>query len=388
MSSQAKDVGTQFSLKGWDNNPSYSASFGLLANKVPYVSWKSTSMVDYRPDLEKVAKKGMKRAKNIVLKALNTATGGAGTAGNALIPVFVDPKIVDISRIETPLVEFIPRVTNLGKEADYNRVTAKGDAVTAGEDAALVDVNDTVERASKSIKYIYSVGRVTGQAQAAIPAYMLMGFQPTGAGNEPNTFSPVGAPNAKQLEVLMRARSLKEKEEDLIVNGDITSDSTEFDGIIRLQSTTNQTDLSGAAMSWNDVEDSIEDAYVDGGRPKIAVCSPAVLTRLRQIMIDVLRIPSTELNKGVELPFGMPSKLVLDTMVGPVVVIPSRFLSNTATARRIYFLDTDFIEMRVLQDMTYEDLAHINDSYKFMLKIYECLIMRAPEFNSSIIGIA
>jgi len=63
--------------------------------------------------------------------------------------------------------------------------------------------------------------------------------------------------------------------------------------------------------------------------------------------------------------------LVLQTMVGSVPVIPSMFLSNTSGAKLNLFLDTDYIEMRVLQDMTYEDLAKTNDSQKFMLKIYE-----------------
>jgi hypothetical protein len=91
---------------------------------------------------------------------------------------------------------------------------------------------------------------------------------------------------------------------------------------------------------------------------------------------------------GAELPFGVPPQLVLQTMVGAIPVIPSMYLSNTSGAKQIFFLDTDFIEMRVLQDMTYEDLAKTNDSSKFMLKIYECLIMRAPSFNSFIDNIA
>jgi len=44
--------------------------------------------------------------------------------------------------------------------------------------------------------------------------------------------------------------------------------------------------------------------------------------------------------------------------------------------------------MRVLQDLTYEELAHTNDSDKFMLKIYETLIIRNPAFNAFIGEIA
>ena len=52
-------------------------------------------------------------------KALSTtlSTYSAGTLP-VLIPVYVDPEIVDLTRRATPLVELIPRVTNYGKTAD------------------------------------------------------------------------------------------------------------------------------------------------------------------------------------------------------------------------------------------------------------------------------
>ena len=75
-------------------------------------------------------------------------------------------------------------------------------------------------------------------------------------------------------------------------------------------------------------------------------------------------------------------------MVGAVPVIPSQNLSNTSGSKAIYFLDMDYIEMRVLQDMTYEDLAHTNDSQKFMLKIYEAMLFKNTKFNSFVGEIA
>jgi len=210
-----------------DANSAYSQSFGAMTHKSVYQNgWTG---VDVRPTL--------KEAYDIGFKALLSSAGGAGTAGTAMVPVFLDPRVVDVTRKFTPLVELIPRVTNQGLTADYNKITAKGAAFTAAEDAALSENDDTYDRASTAIKYLYSVGRVTGQAQAAYPSYILEGFQPTGAGlGAGSPFSPSGAPNAKQLEVLMKARSLREKEEDLIVNGDASTTATEFSGIVKLQS--------------------------------------------------------------------------------------------------------------------------------------------------------
>ena len=364
---------------GLNEKSAYSHSFGGMPDGTRYVDgWQG---VDIRTNL--------KSAFDIGFKALNTETGGAGTAGFAMIPVFLDPRIVDVTRKFTPLVELIPRVTNQGITADFNKITAKGGAYVAAEDAALPETTDTYTRVSVNIKYLYAVGRITGQSQAAYPSYILEGFQPTGAGlGAGSPFASTGAPNAKQLEVVMKARSLREKEEDLIVNGDASTTAAEFSGIVKLQGTTNVTDLNSAALTWDDIDTTVRLAYDDGGRPKIAVCSSSVLIDIRKLMIDTFRYSPSDMNAGGTLPFGVSAALVLQTMVGPIPVIPSMFLSNTSGSKQIYFLDTDFIEMRVLQDMTFEDLAKTNDSQKFMLKIYECLIFRNPAFNSFIDDIA
>ena len=145
-----------------------------------------------------------------------------------MIPVYLSPLVVDQSRKRTPLVELIPRVTNLGLYADWNVITSKGAGFTAAEDAALAETNTTYERASTAIKFLYAVGRITGPTQAAMPSYMLEGFQPQGGGLGNSAFSNVGAPNAKQQEVLIKARELRELEENLIINGDASTTATQF----------------------------------------------------------------------------------------------------------------------------------------------------------------
>lgn len=366
--------------KNVDAKSTYSHSFGDMADKTPYVhAWKG---IDARSGLKDAFSLGVNA------KALSSTAGGAGTAGYAMVPVYLDPRIVDITRKETPLVELIPRVSNMGMTADFNRLEAKGGGFTAAEDAALAETNDTYDRVSKSIKFLYAVGRVTGQSQAAYPSFILQGLQASGNGLGTNPFTSVNAPNARQLEVQVKAQSLRELEEDLIFNGNSSTDATEFDGLIVQQSTTNQLDLSSAALTWDDVETAVRYAYDDGGRPKIAVGPSSVLQDLRKIMIDTFRFSPADMRAGAELPFGVNAQLVLQTLVGPVPVIPSRFLSNTSGSKQLWFLDTDYIEMRVLLDMTYEDLAKTNDSDKFMLKIYECLVVRAPTFNSFIDNIA
>lgn len=329
---------------------------------------------------------------NAQLKALITTTGTGGATTEALIPIFIDPRIVDISRKQTPLVELFPRVSNQGIVAAYVRVTGKDSATTALEDGALTEQNFTRVQEPKSIKYLFAVGRVSGPALQAIPAFTLGGFQPSGSGLGGSAFGDAAAPNAMQQEVLLAARSLKEFEEQLIVNGNSTTsvgpgpNGSEFDGFVTLQGTTNQNDLDGAELTWDDVENTVALAFAAGGQPNLGIASISAMVKLRAIMIDTLRISPSD--NVTELSFGITAKIVLPTMVGDIPMIPSRFLNDTAAQRSIYFLDMDWIEMRVLLDMVMEELAKTNDSRKFMLKIYETMILRAPEFNSFIDNIA
>lgn len=363
----------------------YQHSFGPLAHETMYapgingysMEGKSFDGMDKRPEL--------KSAFDIGFKSFNTQTGGAGTAGYAMIPVYVDPQVVDQTRKYTPLVELFPRVTNQGITADYNNITAKGGAGTYVEDAALSETNTTTDRNSVAIKYIYAVGRVTGQAVAAVPSYILQGFNP--AGGASGSFSPATAPNAKQFEVLVKTREIREKEEDLIINGNASTsgsthgvtgaNGTEFNGIITAQSTVNKVNKSTSALSLDDITTAVQYAFDDGGRPNLAVCSSGVYSDLLKLL--TAKIGYLQPQQQVFWGF---SAIVLHTMVGDIPVIPSMFMSNVSGSKAIYFLDMSVWEMRVLQDLTYEELAKTNDSQKFMLKIYEALICRNTAFNA------
>ena len=359
------------STEGLDEHAAYYKTFGNLAHKTKYLD--PMNGTDLRLEAG--------------FKATTTEQGGAGTAGFAMIPVYLSPLIVDETRKRTPLVELIPRVTNLGMFADWNNITAKGAGVTLAEDAAFAEADDTLDRNSVAIKFLYSIGRVTGPAKAGQPAFVLQGFQGTGSGLGGSAFSDVSAPNAMQLRILTAARAIKELEESLIVNGDASTDATQFSGIVKLQSTTNVVDLTASALTYDHIETAVQYAFDDGGIVKLAVGSSAAVRDVRKIILDTFRYSPSDIPNGV-LPFGVPSAVLLQTLVGPVPLIPSMYLSNVSGAKQIYFLDTDFIEMRVLQDMTYEPLGKNNDSDKFFLKIYECLVMKNTKFNAFIDNIA
>jgi len=375
--------------QNFDTAAAYEQSFGHLKNGTCYQSADVKSLltgeVKYNADL----REGMNTAFSTGLKAHGTTAGGAGTAGYAMIPIYVDPMVIDTTRKNTPVVEIIPRVTNQGMFADYNKITAKGGAFTRAEDAALTETDTTYDRASTEIKFLYSVGRVTGPSIAGQPSYILMGMQPGSGAVAP--FSDQGAPNAKQMEVLVKTREIRELEENLIINGNATTSSiagnpngTEFDGIVTLQAAVNKVDKNTSAMALGDIDTAIQYAFDDGGRPEVGICSSAVFTDL----LGLLSAKIGYLQPAVTTQWGITA-INLNTMVGQLPVVPSMYLSNTTGSKALYFLQLQGnTEMRVLQDLTYEELAHTNDSQKFMLKIYETLIIRNNAFNSFIGEIA
>jgi len=324
-------------------------------------------------------------------KALST-TLSVYAAGNlpVLIPVYVDPEIIDETRRATPLVELIPRVTNYGKTADFNVITAINGANWFAEDSALVEGNDTYKRRSVSIVYGYSVGRVTGQMFAASKQYLSSG----------------GYVDALSLEVKNKTLALKRMEESTILLGrtdtDWTCPSTSivynsayaFNGLYQLISDSNSNLLGGsanyvsdqaaAALSISTVRTGIRTSRTNGGEPNLIVTDYASYDDLKSLIQDQLRyVSTTTIAWGITtLSFeGLP-------------VIASRFLSTTAgtgamtpyTGKSLFILDTNVIEMRVLQDVSYEELAKTNDSVKFMLKVYEALVVKAPKFNYVLYG--
>ena len=133
--------------------------------------------------------------------SINTQTGGAGTAGTALIPVFVDPSIVDRTIRETPLRSMIPRRAIRGLTYDYIPLTAKGGAVWALELEAIADQEDTYDRVSVPVKYLYAKGRVSGPASAGMRGFI----------------------DASQLDLSVKSVSIMEAEEDMIINGDAST---------------------------------------------------------------------------------------------------------------------------------------------------------------------
>lgn len=374
------------SMKGVDPTGAFNRSFfGVIRPGETYRD--GFNGIDRLPDLDAILKDNLRKMELKYSGVGSAVAGGAGTAGVAMVPVYVSPLLTDRSRKLTPWVEMTSRVANMGITHEFNVITSKDSASWEAEDAAQSDQDYTPDRISVPMKYLYAVGRVTGQAQAAYPPYMYDGYATiTGPGLGANPFGSASAPNAMQLEVLVRTRTLKETEEESFWNGSISDDANEFDGIIQLQGSENTVDKNTSALTYDDIETAMKNAYDDSGFPNVAGASSGVMQDLRKIAFDAYRFRPGD--QTTELPFGVTSRLTLETTAGAVPVVPSQFLSNVSGSKAIYFLDMTEIYMAILQDATYEKLAKTNDSEKFFVKLYEALAMRAPTFNSSVTEIS
>jgi len=357
---------------------------------------KGLSNYDLRVDIAKEAGyTSFKDAYIDIRKALSTtlSTYSAGTLP-VLIPVYVDPEIVDLTRRATPLVELIPRVTNYGKTADYNQITAIATAQPLTEDAPLSEQNDSLTRMSVSMKYLYSIGRVTGPMFSASKQYLSSG----------------GYVDALSYEVKNKTLALKRLEEAMLLLGNSVAGFTEpvnstviaanvgFDGLWAIISDISSIGLGGSANYYTNISASastpisigairtaIRTCRTAGGEPNLIVTDYSTYDAIKALIQDQLRyVSQTNIAWGITT-----------VSFEGIPIIASRFLSTTtgtsattpATGKSLFVLDTNVIEMRVLQDVSYEELAKVNDSVKFMLKCYEALVVKAPQFNNIITGI-
>lgn len=334
-----------------DSESLYKASFGEIPDETVYDDGfgKIEMMVDDAGDLV---------INNQTLhKAVNVGSA-SGAAGYALTPIVWDRDVVDITRRLTPLLTLIPKVTNKGKVAQYYRITARGDAAWGAEDPALSESDDTKEEASESIRYLRITGRVTGVAQIA------------GAHFE----------SSMQREVINKTQSMNEALEAMILTGDNGGNQYQPDGLQTLL-TENTDDVAGA-VALSDVTELVNQCFVDKGAPNLLITDPFSATDLIEQQMDYVRYtdPNVTIAWGLQVPS-------IQTVVGRLPMLISQFMPSDTGDRRVFCINTNYIQRRVLQDITFERLAKTSDSEKFMLKTYSTLINKFPEGMGQLYGI-
>jgi len=345
------------SMTSVNNEVSYGISFGDTPDHTTYlhnpITEVKSNVIDKRLEI--------KSALTTASPLMATGTTYSTTSGSipVLLPTIVDPILYDQTKRDTPLASgVLPRVSNKGLFADYIKKTSPSTAVVGGEMGGLSPVTPTYERSAQSMSSIYAIGEVSGQMQAA---------------------SAQQWKSALNLLIPSEYQALKELEENLIINGDPTADDYDggttdvrgFTGLINGIST-NYTNKSGAKITLQNITDSfrtIREAY---GRPSICVTDYKTLSDVKGLIFNVLRYPAptATVNFGIE-----------NVMFEGVPIMPDLFMPTSGSGREFLVLDTSStqggpnIQMRVLQDAVFEELAKTTDSYKFMIKSYLTMII-------------
>ena len=339
-----------------DVDGAYSKSFGGIKSGVAYSGYDKTLNKQYTNDVVKSQYLDLQKA------AISDRT--AGTASVIGVPIYLDPAINDVTARATPVSNVIRRVTNRGRSADYDRLIVKGGVGWKAEDAALTEAADTYETKNKAIKYLYEVGRVTGPLYAASKQRM----------------QEAGYSDFLNLEVTNKAQKLKETEEESLINGSSSDDANEPDGLVKeLTDNGNSTDRNTSGeFTIGDLDEGVrvcrtanDSATLGGADPNIVLTDFATENKIKGLFYDTFRITAPTQDFG----FGRVS-----AVVNGIPVMGSREMTAATGSRDLMFLNTDYIEARVLQDMTYDELAKTNDSDKFMLKEYLTWVVKAPEF--------
>jgi len=336
----------------------YQASFGNLPNKTVYFDrlagfWDQTKTIDKREEIKAEIK-----ALTTTSPLFAVGTSYSGTSGSipVLVPTVVDSSLYDLTFRATPLASgLLPRVTNSGLFADYVKRTALSSAKWKAETQALASAESTYARVASAIKFAYAVGELSGPLMVASKIWQ----------------------DALKIETEGQYRSLKELEENTIINGNPTSGDTDggvtdanaFQGLIDLI-TTNYSNQSGTGkITLALLRDAIRVIREAKGEPDLIVTDYKTLDDVKGLIQDLLRYPAPTGN----IAFGIES-----VVFEGVPIVPDLFMPTTATERELLVLTVrkqGNIQLRVLQDATFEELAKTADTYKFMIKEYFTMIM-------------
>ena len=113
------------------------------------------------------------------------------------------------------------------------------------------------------------------------------------------------------------------------------------------------------------------------GRTDLAVTDAFTLNKIKGLLMDYQR------SMPMAGSYGIPESFMFDS----TNVIKSQYMPTTSGSRMILFLDTRYIFLPVLQDVTYTELGLTNDSKKYYLKWYGALVLQFEGSSGQIYGV-
>jgi hypothetical protein len=324
---------------------------------------------------------------------LDKVISKAETTTSNLMHVIADEQVTYLYKRPYPFQALIPAQANKGKTALWDAVGPYGDMGSAAfgtEDPTLQESDMNAWNRTDTIKYMYSVGRLTKASKLAgltqVPARDLKAIRVDMAQDSIRAL--------RERTMLGVTRDLKSTSNEFVPAGPL-----EYKGVHELITDNVGTGAVGAQL-WVDVASSnvntfqklnekLDETYnklvLYGISPNLAFCDFPTFGLIRRGMTDFVRYlgePAKTLVPGVQkLDLVFPNE-------GGLSLVPHSFLPMaTGSYGNIFLMDTRLMARRVLWQDTYEELANTNTSDKFVISSAETMIDRtAIDANSSLHG--
>jgi len=328
---------------------------------------------DYRAgvleELNKATTKYLETALENEIKKADSTTSLA----SSLMHVIADESVTYLYKRPYPFQAIIPAEANKGKTASWDVIGPYDitDAAFGTEDPTLQEANMTAYNRTDTIKYMYTVGRLTKAVQFAGLSQI-----PT------RDIKAIRIDMAQDAMRALRERAMLGVTRNLqsTTNAFESASSLEYKGIYQLITAASAYANKGYVSSnggtyakiMEDLDSSYRQMVLMGMQPNFAVCDYNTFGVIRRGVVEYLRYIGEPVKTIVP---GVSKIDLVFPGVDGLALMPHPFLPMSAGANgHIFLLDTRLIARRILWQDTYEDLANINTSQKFVISASETMI--------------
>lgn len=354
---------------------SYQESFGNLADGTVYADRMGVTgaPVDHSGSIAKSWEQEYRAVEEIMAdggsfrEAIGQVAVAKGlTTADISLPVYPRQDLVDLTVRRTPFASMLPRITAETDTVSQDSVEALADPAIGGETDVPADGNDTITPQQLAMTYYRIRGSTSGPVQLA-------------ASNIRN--SAAGEQSRKEM-------SMQQWEENLVLNGNPTSGTTDgsiqdergYKGVLTLAEDNARTiepaGGAGSTITVGDVRENMRLATDDGGdyASIVNVTDNKTLTDLKNALDD--KGDSVEVT-GPDGEISLGARAVLIDGVPTVVsdFMPSTAYDGTTNPDGRYFATVDLRYHRVhnLADLVMEPLAKTQDADEFFFKRYQVM---------------
>jgi len=321
----------------------------------------------------------------------------AMTTASNLMHVIADQDVTYLYKRPYPFQALIPSEANKGKTANFD-IVGPWDLPGAGpgtEDQMFTEGDPSPYNRSQTIKYMYSVYRVTMAAQLAglaqVPARDLLAIR-----------IDMGQDGLRSLrERAMLGVNTSPTDTTMAFRAAVGATNVAYNGIYQIIQANTKTAGSGAnwvtsgGASYDQINKDLDTSYQAmakyGFQPNIAFCDYQTFGIYRRGLWEHFRTgPITEITSGItKINLTFPN-------AGGLAMIPHPFLpvsTSTSSTGCIILLDSRLLARRILwQDMNTQ-LAQINLSQKGVISAAETLVDKsdvdaASSLQGGVFGIA